>query len=492
MDALRSDGDLDAAWRAADVAWFASGEGQRSPGLKAQLARLALPPVMVSTASIEADRKRFGLALDALHAAWTPSMLASCEPRLEQLAWTNFHLAYHGEDDRDLQQSYAALIERATSTFFPQLAEAPPRRASRRIGLLSSCWRECTAGMYFAGWIDWLRQAGYEVHLYQLGPHRDAFTGQLASRASAFRFHRGPLHDLAAALRGDELDLLIYPELGMDARLLPLAALRLAPRQVVGWGHPVTTGFSTIDAFFTCEAMEPADASRYYSETLLPLPGLGVAYARPPVPPVCDRATLGLPDDAVLALVPQSLFKLHPDDDLVLARFAATVPDAKIVMFEGEHPRWRSQFESRLAPHFAALGLDPARHLHWLASGSRERYLQINMACDLMLDSLRWSGGNTSLDALATGLPVVTCPGTMLRARQSAAMLDRMGLGPDLVVSSPAQLVERASSLAIDAHARRVLSTRILAGQSALHDHDATRQSFLEHVAFLIEAGATK
>jgi hypothetical protein len=35
----------------------------------------------------------------------------------------------------------------------------------------------------------------------------------------------------------------------MDVTTFGLAALRLAPRQYTAWGHPVTTGHATIDAF---------------------------------------------------------------------------------------------------------------------------------------------------------------------------------------------------------------------------------------------------
>ena len=38
----------------------------------------------------------------------------------------------------------------------------------------------------------------------------------------------------------------------MDATTFALAALRLAPVQCAGWGHPVTRGLPTIDAMFTC------------------------------------------------------------------------------------------------------------------------------------------------------------------------------------------------------------------------------------------------
>ena len=37
---------------------------------------------------------------------------------------------------------------------------------------------------------------------------------------------------------------MFYPEVGMDPATFALAALRLAPLQIAGWGHPVTTGLA--------------------------------------------------------------------------------------------------------------------------------------------------------------------------------------------------------------------------------------------------------
>ncbi len=41
----------------------------------------------------------------------------------------------------------------------------------------------------------------------------------------------------------------------------------------------------------------------------------------------------------------------------------------------------------------------------------------LNRCCDLFLDSVGWSGCNSTLEALACGLPVVTWPGELMRGR---------------------------------------------------------------------------
>ena len=73
-----------------------------------------------------------------------------------------------------------------------------------------------------------------------------------------------------------------------------------------------------------------------------------------------------------------------------------------------------------------------------------------------MLDPAHWSGGNTALDAVHMGLPILTRRGTFMRGRQSAAMLDALGLGEHCVLGpSDDNLVQRAGVLLDQPELRR-------------------------------------
>lgn len=464
-------------------------DGERTPSLRAVFGRhLALPAVFASPADMRRARDGYLAGLDALEVAWDSGLPQCATPRLEQLAWSNFKLAYQGEDDREPQRRFATLLRRALPAMRPDALEPPPRHpgSTRRVGLLSSSWRECTAGVYFGGWIAWLREAGYDVHLYQLGPQRDSRTERLAAQAAHFVFHDGRLDPLADRLREDRLDLLLYPELGMDARLLPLAAMRLAHRQVVAWGHPVTTGFEHLDGYLTCAEMEPDGADAHYTERLLPLPGLGVDYARPPTVQPLARLALGLPERAPLVLLPQSAFKLHPDLDAPLAALAARVREARFVLIVDAGP-WRDVLSQRFARAFADAGVDARDRFVWLSSMDRARYLAVNAACDLMLDAPHWSGGNASLDALHTTLPVLTVPGRFMRGRQTWAMLRRMGLEHSLAFEDAASLVDGAATLLAERERRLAIRAAIGDARQALFGDHGARAAFLDHVAGLCE-----
>jgi CRISPR-associated protein Csy1 len=217
--------------------------------------------------------------------------------------------------------------------------------------------------------------------------------------------------------------------------------------------------------------MEPADARTHYRERLFTLPGLGTRYPSPEIPAAGTRRDLDLPDNGTLYLVPQSLFKLHPDNDDVFVDIAQRDAGAVLVFFAGTGRGPMRAFRERLSRAFQAAGVAAEPHMLFLPLRSRSDYLRVNLACDVMLDSLHWSGGNTTLDALHAGLPVITCAGRFMRGRQSMAMLRRLDCA-ELVADSPQQLAALAVEIAHDRSRRNALSVRIRSNLPALTQSD--------------------
>ena len=450
--------------------------------------RLSLPMIPADAGEVTRLRERYaeGLAelrrdVDALVAGLTPAEV------VDGLRWTNFFLAYQGLDDRELQGSYAAFaaaaIERGAASWHAPVA--PPMRAPGarlRVGFASAFFHLGTAGRYFRSWLTDLDRERFEVFVYHLHPGLDDIAAEIKARADRFVEFGGSRARpsvIAPVIRDDGLDVLVYPELGMDHTSFALAALRLAPRQLAGWGHPVTSGHATIDGFISCAEMEPADGDAHYVEPLLRLPGIGTAYRRLAVPERADRARFGLPADRVLLLCPQSLFKVHPDNDALFARVLAANPRASLVMFDGRHPLVTERFMRRMTRAFDAHGVSPRERLIVLPPFPHEDYLRINLACDAMVDTLHWSGGNTTLDALACALPVVTLPGAYMRGRQSAAMLRLAGVA-SLIAREVDDYVGIATRLVDDAAWRASLADAIRAGSDRIFETRAPVEAFAE------------
>ena len=129
------------------------------------------------------------------------------------------------------------------------------------------------------GWVEHLDRARFELHLFHTGLLQDGETRWAAGQVDRLQQGLGDWTAWAKAVSDARLDVLVYPEIGMDATALRLASLRLARVQLASWGHPLTSGLPTLDGYLSAEAFEPEGAQRHYTEKLYPLPGLGCSYA---------------------------------------------------------------------------------------------------------------------------------------------------------------------------------------------------------------------
>jgi protein O-GlcNAc transferase len=439
--------------------------------LKAALgANLTLPAIYSSRSDLEQSRERYGTGLDELSTGINRFLGSPTKKLCKDLERVNFFLAYQGQNDLELQSRYAGFVHAILKKVGPEFLEPMPSKGGGdrrlRIGFASSFFWRCTVGSYFKSWMTRLNRSRFEIFIYDLGDRDDEISHEIREAADRHVSPDGSVLSVARRIRGDDLDVLIYPELGMNGKTFVLAGLRLAPLQCAAWGHPVTTGHRTVDCFFSSEVMEPEDGTRHYTEELVPLAGIGTYYEKPAVPQCAECQELGLPSDRTLYLCPQSLFKIHPDTDTLFARILAEDKAGMLVLFEGRHPAITKAFAGRLGATLDRFGVDQNRMV-FLPYTTRERYLKINLACDAMLDTLHWSGGNTSLDALACGLPIVTLPGSYMRGRQSYGMLHALGL-EELVARDADDYVRIGTRLGGDPSWRSEVSSNITARNEAL------------------------
>lgn len=449
---------------------------------------LTLPRVYRSRAHLEQARAEFELGLERVRAGWHAFADLPPDDILAGLQFTNFYLAYQGLDDLTAQTSYGEVVAGLLGRAVPDLMRPRPvfYDGSRRlrVGFVSRFFYYCTVGSYFSSWVTDLDKAGFETYVYHVGDKDDAVTAAVRAAADHFDMPAGGVAAIARRIAAAALDVLIFPDVGMDATTNLLAALCLAPVQCAAWGHPVTTGLANVDYYFSCADMEPADAALHYSECLLMLPGLGTCYVRPVPPLRAERGEFALPEDRTLFLFPQSLFKIHPDNDDSLARILERCPDSLLVVFGDAADNGMRDLLQRWRTVFGPRGLDTEARVRVLPRQSRENYLAVNRVCDVMLDSRHWSGGNTTLDALACGLPVVTLPGRTMRGRQSAAMLRLAGLD-ELVARHEDDYVALAERLGNDHVWREGMRARTTAGASALFDRREPIRALEAHLRTL-------
>jgi protein O-GlcNAc transferase len=393
-----------------------------------------------------------------------------------------FFLAYQGGDDRTLQCLHGGMVARIMeATYPPAILPPKPKLGEKlRVGIISGFFHQHTVWtLMLQGWLTQFDRQRFTVFGYHTGTRQDDETALAASLCERFRVGLSG-HGWREAILADAPHALIYPEFGMDPVAAGLAAQRLARVQCVSWGHPVTTGLPTIDHWLSSDAMEPANGGDHYSEQLVRLPGLGVHYepCEPPSLPL-TRTELGLRPQATVYWSGQALYKYLPQYDEVFPRIAQDLDDCQFVFIGFERSRNVTElFRKRLVRTFAEYGLDAADHCVILPSLEHARFLAAIGLCDAVLDTIGWSGGKSTLEALTCNPAIVTLPGPLMRSRHTAAMLELMG-AEDTIAGTVDEYVALAVRVAKDPAWRVGIQRQVAANKHRLH-RDRTAIAALE------------
>ncbi|HYV38113.1 MAG TPA: tetratricopeptide repeat protein [Gemmataceae bacterium] len=380
-----------------------------------------------------------------------------------------FYLAYQGGNDREITRDIARLCRVSDEAVAAPARRAPAKHDKIRVGLLSAHFRSHTIGHLTRGLVATLSRDDFELTVLSVSSSDDDIAG--AFKRHADRFVEVPRH-LPSARRvvaKQDLDVLVYADIGMEELSSTLAFSRLAPVQCAFWGHPVTTGIDTIDYFLSAEALEIDEADQHYTESLVRLKCLPVFYYRPEltVPPK-RKADFSFAAEDHLYGCPQTLFKFHPEFDGVLAAILRGDPRGKLVLIEGKHPHWAELLRQR----FALTMPDVVDQIRFLPVQSRPDFLGLLAMCDVLLDPLHFGGGNSSYEALAFGTPIVTLPSKFLRGRITLALYKQMGV-MDCVAQSTQEYINIALQLGTDRAYRETIQRIILGASAVLYENSA-------------------
>ena len=164
--------------------------------------------------------------------------------------------------------------------------------------------------------------------------------------------------------------------------------------------------------------------------------------------------------DGVVFPCCQAIQKYLPAEDVLFVEIARQVPNAQFVFVIQP---WApvEPFRQRLNREFTLHGLNPDQYLVFHPFLEPTAYLGLHLTSNVFLDSIGFSGFNTTADAIACGLPIVTLPGKLFRGRQSYGLLTQMKV-TDTIARDCDHYVELAVRLAHEPEWRRSISERML------------------------------
>lgn len=447
-----------------------------SPGLNVFDA-LMLPPIMGTNDEVAASRLRFENNLEKL----TAEGVTVLDP-LKEFCKPNFHLAYHGRNDKDLQVKVANFYERACPSLLyvaPHCIRPKIVGKKRRIGFLSKFIAMHSVASSFSSLINEVGVLGeFEVALISSGDMADSSLREAYSNFGG-KYFRITLdlpkaREQVAAL---ELDVLVYLDIGMDPFSYFLAYSRLAPIQCVAGGHPVTTGISAMDYFLSADLAEIADAQLHYSEKLVRLP-FGLLYLERPVLPTThkSRSELGLPEEGHVYICPMTLHKLHPDFDAAIERILQLDSSGHVVFVaDAKYSVWREQLDHRFNLTISKQVRHRVIFMPWVSDPLD--FMRVVDASDVVLDSFHFGVGTTIAPIASVGTPFVTMPSDLMRGRVGLYFCKLMDL-MECVVHDVEDYAVKAVTIASNPSERERLKSTMLANNHVLFRNPKAIEDF--------------
>jgi len=408
----------------------------------------SIPPMIRGEQELEQSRQKFYEELISLDGWFNKArqdsgyrVVGSRQP---------FYLAYQDKNNQALLGQYGKLCTRLMRLWQNNSGLSSPKKSSSkkiRIGIVSNHIHDHSVwNAIIKGWVSELSKNTFELNIFYLGSLVDDETRFAQARANTLIDPNKTFSEWAKTIHEYQIDILIYPELGMHQESLQLASLRLAPLQIASWGHPETTGLDTIDHYFSAELMEGGGAQNHYVENLVELPHIGCYYF--PLRPQCaslDFNKLGLDPTRPILLCPGTPYKYLEKYDSVFPEIATKLKNCQLVFFT--KASWSAfRLEERLRCKFKLANLQYDEHVNFIPWLNREEFFSLMNQATVYLDTIGFSGFNTAMQAIECNLPIVTMRSQFLRGNLAAAPLNQMGLN-DLIADDEQGYVDQVVKL---------------------------------------------
>lgn len=262
--------------------------------------------------------------------------------------------------------------------------------------------------------------------------------------------------DLSSILNND-FGLAYFPDVGMVDISCFLCNARIAPIQVMGYGHPVSTFGSEIDYLIGGKDIENYDdVESDYTERLLLVPGLGVTPVFPGYVPENKDANLQN-DSEIIINCAWGAHKINYQIIQILKQIAEETGYVIKYQFLQTAILDGCSFvagKKELEKEFGNVKVFIS------ANNNMENYMKYLNRGHFAIDSYPFGGYNTIVDNLILGKPVVTWEGERSFNRLASGLLRQVGL-TELITTDRNGYIELIKKLILDNNYRNEVTERI-------------------------------
>ncbi len=382
------------------------------------------PRVYKKSKDIIYFRKKFLKILNHINSSKIIDKLTGLEKINIVQSKTNFNLPYQQKNDLDLNQKYYLLLEKILGK---DKNININKFKSNKILFISGFFFKHTVSKLFFNFIEELsKKKDLNISLLHLSNKEDEWTRMY--KDLSINFHTDTnLSSIEKFLISEKFGSIFFLDHSMNNISQSIISNKYAKNYFIFWGHPITTGSKNMDYFISSSLMDNNNKS-HYSEKLILLDGIGFNYKIDD-----DLKNINIKKIKNNSFyIPQGLFKFLPKYDFLIGQILRQNKDSSVYFIKDKDPFYTNKFIQRLRK---IKNIDQNfNRVNFLDSMSQISYYKELSNHKVILDTIGWSGGNTSMEALYLDKPIITLNGGNLRANHTVAMLKQMDL--DILVAN--------------------------------------------------------
>lgn len=340
------------------------------------------------------------------------------------------HCSYaSGRDKHGVKRVFHKMLANMLSSVETVRTGPRERSARPRILVLVEWWHSKHA--MYRSYAQSIRQLKKDFHLIGAcaGANIDREAKDIFDEWIEFDSGNMVLAQVAEQLKAAKPDIVYYPSIGMGIWVIAMASLRLAPIQVMTYGHPATTNSPVIDYGIIEEDCLVADR---FSEKMIGLPANTV---RPtPYETILVRHVPRKTDTVKIGVAAMQVKITWPFVRALQEVQRRAKKNVEIRFFSAVHG---------IGLHSMSNDMRGILQNVWIHEQQPYgEYMESLAECDLVAFSFPFGGANSAYDALTLGLPMVSLEGQEPHSRSDASIIRRAGLPESLIAKSEAEYVE--------------------------------------------------
>lgn len=407
-----------------------------------------LPPIYQNQSEIENTRRRLekntNSLLNRLNEINNAELSIHKIGKKVAFKLNQFYLGYQQKNDKDLNEKSIKILRKLLGNQIEtKKLYKKENKEKRKIGIISTY--QFHPKLFIFDQIAKIDKSKYEIEILIINNRKftinDYYFEHYTLKAESY-------DEVVNKIKEKNYKIVLIPDIGMSIVSKILATQKLAEITITTWLHPVTSGSNSVDIFLSGSQMEKDNSQQHYTEKLVNLPGIGLKINPKDYLINYDKQHENNSNQKIIKIgCIQTPFKYHPRMDQIFIELAKAIPNAEFIFIKLQD-ELDQLLINRIKKSFFKNNLDDKK-LKTVERMEKKQYKIFLSELDIAIDTLGWSGGNTTLDLIGAGIPALTMEGEFMRANHTSGIYKLINMN-ELISKNETDLINAARKLSIN------------------------------------------